>query len=86
MPAQSVVQLARETAIALKQASGLGFSAFSFNTTKAPFDDVRVRQAFTAAIDKKAILRAVFFGTGSVAYGAIPPSMGWVHDKDFIPH
>ena len=86
VPAQAVGQLARETAVVLKQASGLGFNAFSFNTTKAPFDDVRVRQAFTAAIDKQAILRAVFFGTGSVAYGAIPPSMGWVHDKAFTPH
>ncbi len=85
VPAQAVGPLGREAALVLKQASGLGFNAFSFNTTKAPFDDVRVRQAFTMAIDKQAILRAVFFGTGSVANGAIPPSMGWVHDAAFAP-
>jgi len=85
VPAQAVGALGREANITLKQASGLGFNAFSFNTTKAPFDNIKVRQAFTTAIDKQAILRAVYFGTGSAAYGAIPPSMGWVHDKDFAP-
>jgi peptide/nickel transport system substrate-binding protein len=86
VPAQAVGQLGRETSITLKQASGLGFNAFSFNTTKPPFNDVKVRQAFTTAIDKQAILRAVYFGTGSVAWGAIPPSMGWVHDAAFAPY
>ena len=86
VPAQTVGTLSREAGITLKQASGLGFNAFSFNTTKAPFNNIRVRQAFTSAIDKQAILRAVYFGTGSVAYGAIPPSMGWVHDANFAPY
>uniref|UniRef100_UPI0025DED8F3 ABC transporter substrate-binding protein n=1 Tax=Tardiphaga sp. TaxID=1926292 RepID=UPI0025DED8F3 len=86
VPAQTVGQLGREATITLKQAPGLGFNAFSFNTTRPPFNDVRVRQAFTTAIDKQAILRVVYFGTGSVAQGAIPPSMGWVHDPAFTPY
>jgi peptide/nickel transport system substrate-binding protein len=86
VPAQAVGQLGREANLALKQSPGLGFNAFSFNTAKPPFNDVRVRQAFTTAIDKQAILRAVYFGTGSVAQGAIPPSMAWVHDPAFYPY
>jgi peptide/nickel transport system substrate-binding protein len=85
VPAQAVGGLGREAGITLKQASGLGFNAFSFNITRPPFNDVRVRQAFTTAIDKQAILRAVYFGTGSVAQGAIPPSMAWVYDGAFAP-
>ena len=85
VPAQAVGALGRESDITLKQASGLGFNAFSFNTGKPPFNDVRVRQAFTSAIDKQAILRAVYFGTGNVAHGAIPPSIAWAHDAAFIP-
>lgn len=85
VPAQAVGALGRDGGITLKQAVGLGFNAFSFNTTKAPFDDVRVRQAFTTAIDKQAVLRAVFFGAGSVAHGAIPPSMAWAFDPAFAP-
>jgi peptide/nickel transport system substrate-binding protein len=79
VPAQAVSTLSRESSITLMQSSGLGFSAFSFNNTRAPFNDVRVRQAFTAAIDKQAVLRAVYFGTGTIASGGIPPSIGWAH-------
>ncbi|HSV84314.1 MAG TPA: ABC transporter substrate-binding protein [Ramlibacter sp.] len=86
VPAQSVAQLARESNLTLKQMPGLGFNAFSFNTAKAPFDDVRVRRAFTTAVDKQAILRAVYFGTGSIAQGAIPPTMSWAYDADFVPY
>jgi peptide/nickel transport system substrate-binding protein len=86
VPAQGVSQLAREASLTLKQSPGLGFNAFSFNTAKAPFDDVRVRQAFTTAIDKQAILRAVYFGTGSIAQGAIPPTMSWAYDAEFAPY
>jgi peptide/nickel transport system substrate-binding protein len=86
VPAQAVAQLGPESGITLQQARGLGFNAFSFNTTKPPFSDVRIRQAFTTAIDRQAILRAVYFGTGSVAYGAIPPSITWAHDPDFAPY
>jgi peptide/nickel transport system substrate-binding protein len=86
VPAQAVGQLGREANLALKQSPGLGFNAFSFNTAKPPFNDVRVRQAFTTAIDKQAILRAVYFGTGNVAWGAIPPAMTWAHDPDFAPY
>lgn len=86
VPAQAVGQLSREANITLKQAPGLGFNAFSFNTTKPPFNDARVRQAFTMAVDKQAVQRAVYFGTGSVAHGAIPPSMAWAHDANFTPY
>jgi peptide/nickel transport system substrate-binding protein len=85
VPGQTVAALSREASITLKQMPGLGFNAFSFNTTRAPFNDARVRQAFTLAVDKTAVQRAVFFGTGSVAYGAIPPSIGWAHDANFAP-
>lgn len=34
----------------------------NFNSTRPPFDDVRVRQAVAYAIDKQALVDAVFFG------------------------
>jgi peptide/nickel transport system substrate-binding protein len=38
------------------------------------------------AVDKQAVQRAVYFGTGAVAYGAIPPSIGWAYDASFAPY
>lgn len=86
VPAQAVGQLGREASVTLKQSPGLGFNAFSFNNTRPPFNDQRVRQAFTTAIDKQAVQRAVFFGTGGLASGGIPPSIAWAHDAAFMPY
>lgn len=46
---------------------------FGFNTTKAPFDDIKVRQAFAQAFDREAWTRDIFGGLGSVAYSFVPP-------------
>lgn len=86
VPPQSVAQLGREPNIAVKQQPGLGFNAFSFNTTRAPFNDARVRRAFAASMDPDVIQRVVYFNTGAPAYGPIPPSIGWAHDKNFKPN
>ena len=82
VPPQAVPQVESDAALDLKQSPGLGFNAFSFNTTAAPFDDARIRQAFSMAVDPAVILQAGYFGAGSVSFGAIPPSMGWAYDPD----
>jgi peptide/nickel transport system substrate-binding protein len=85
VPPQSVAQLGREANISVRQQPGLGFNAFSFNTTRAPFNDARVRKAFVAAFDPDVVQRVVYFNTGAPAYGPIPPSIGWAHDRNFKP-
>lgn len=44
-----------------------------FKTKQPPFDDVRVRQAFTLAIDQEVIADKVLAGIGKPAYGMTPP-------------
>jgi oligopeptide transport system substrate-binding protein len=46
---------------------------FGFNTTKPPFDDPKVRQAFNYAIDKEKINQVVIRDLGKTAYGILPP-------------
>jgi dipeptide transport system substrate-binding protein len=46
----------------------------------APFDDARVRKALNMAINKNAILDAVFQGAGQIAKNPIPPTMWSYND------
>ncbi|WP_075180931.1 ABC transporter substrate-binding protein [Pantoea sp. 1.19] len=61
--------------LALHDFPGLNVGYLAFNLRKKPFDDVRVRQALNYAVDKKAIVEAVFGQSGSVADSLMPPGM-----------
>ncbi|WNB86783.1 ABC transporter substrate-binding protein [Cellulomonas sp. ATA003] len=45
-----------------------------FNTSRAPFDDVRVRQALIAAVDRQAVVESISFGQWDAAEGYLTPS------------
>ncbi|MBS0536235.1 MAG: ABC transporter substrate-binding protein [Proteobacteria bacterium] len=59
---------------------GLNIGYLAYNTTKKPFDDVRVRKAVNMAMNKKAIVDAVFLSSGVPAINPIPPTM-WSYNK-----
>ena len=59
--------------------SSIGYVAY--NTTRKPFDDVRVRKAINMAISKKAIVAGVYLDFGAVANSPIP-STQWSHKAD----
>ena len=82
VPPQALSQVTSTPGIELKQSPGLGFSAFSFNTTRAPFDDPALRRAFAMATDPTVIVQAAYFGAATPAFGPIPPSMPWAWDPD----
>jgi len=44
------------------------------NNERAPFNDVRVRQALAATIDKDALVELALFGQGEPTHSPIPPS------------
>jgi dipeptide transport system substrate-binding protein len=71
----------RTPGIEVLEQPGLNIGYLSYNTTKKPFDDVRVRKALNMAIDKKAIIDAVYLSTGIAAKNPIPPSM-WSYNDD----
>jgi dipeptide transport system substrate-binding protein len=60
---------------------GLNVGYLAFNTEKAPFDNKLVRQALNHAINKDAIISAVFQGAGQAAKNPIPPTMWSYNDS-----
>ncbi len=66
--------------INLMEKEGLNVGYLGFNTEKAPFDNKMVRQALSLAINKQAIIDAVFQGAGKVAKNPIPPTIWSYND------
>ena len=66
--------------VVMLEQAGLNIGYLAYNTTKKPFDDVRVRKAINMAIDKKAIVSAVYLSTGVAAVNPIPPTQ-WSYNK-----
>jgi len=67
--------------INLLQQEGLNVGYLAYNTMVAPFDNAKVRKALNMAINKQAILDAVFQGAGKIAINPIPPTI-WSYKTD----
>lgn len=59
---------------------GLNVGYLGFNTEKKPFDDVKVRRALNMAVNKAAIIDAIFQGAGKAATNPIPPTI-WSYNE-----
>ncbi len=65
----------------LLEQPGLNIGYLAYNTQKKPFDDLRVRKALNMAINKKAIIDAVFLSAGVPATNPMPPII-WSYKAD----
>ncbi|GAB4347982.1 MAG: ABC transporter substrate-binding protein [Gammaproteobacteria bacterium] len=72
--------MAKDPDINLMQQEGLNVGYLAFNTERKPFDNKKVRQALNMAINKQAIIDAVFQGAGKVAKNPIPPTI-WSYNE-----
>ncbi|MCC7151778.1 MAG: ABC transporter substrate-binding protein [Rubrivivax sp.] len=70
----------KDAKITVLEQPGLNVGYLAYNTQKKPFDDVRVRKAVNMAINKQAIIDAVYMSTGIAAKNPIPPTMWSYND------
>jgi len=76
-----IEQMRAEEGITVMEQEGLNVGYLGFNTEKAPFDNVQVRQALNMAVNKQAIIDAVFQGAGAIAKNPLPPTI-WSYNED----
>jgi len=75
-----IAQLQADPNLTVMEQEGLNIGYMSYNVTEAPFDNVNVRKALSMAIDKAAIIEAVYQGAGEDAKNLIPPTMWSYND------
>ncbi|MGE0847071.1 MAG: ABC transporter substrate-binding protein [Flavobacteriaceae bacterium] len=75
-----IEKLKSDPNLQVMEQAGLNVGYLAYNTKVAPFDNAKVRKALNMAINKQAILDAVFQGAGAVAKNPIPPTMWSYND------
>ncbi|MED4781814.1 glutathione ABC transporter substrate-binding protein [Brevibacillus choshinensis] len=75
LPVTEIDRVKSSAQIDLYRSEGLGTEFVGFNTKKKPFDDVRVRQAISYAIETDAIIQGVFNQVGTKANSAMSPKV-----------
>ncbi len=81
-PSQSDLDVIEERAdLKLLEKPGLNIGFWAFNTSKAPFNNAKVRRALALAVDKTSILDAVYLGQATRAKGLVP-SASWAYQSD----
>jgi len=77
IPTQRVAQLKDDDSITLAATPSNDYWYLALNEARAPWNDVRVRQAIAYAIDRDAIVQATSYGTAVANQVAIPKGNPW---------
>ncbi|WP_159588788.1 ABC transporter substrate-binding protein [Chelativorans xinjiangense] len=78
--AADVEEMKADPNLKVMEQEGLNVAYLAYNTTQEPFDKVEVRKALNMAINKEAIVEAVFQGQATPAKNPIPPTMWSYND------
>ncbi len=69
----------------LREVPSLSIDYYGFDTSRPPFQDVRVRQAIAAAVDWRRIARLALLDERGVATSMVPPGIPGRSDRDVVP-
>jgi peptide/nickel transport system substrate-binding protein/dipeptide transport system substrate-binding protein len=76
---QDIDQAEKDPNLKVLSQAGFNLGFLAYNVTHAPLDQLKVRQALDMAIDKPAIIKAVYQSAGQLAENALPPGQ-WSYD------
>lgn len=84
--ATDIPRLEQHPDIRVYKTPGVGAQQFRFNLTKKPFDDARVRQAISYAIDRPSIVKNLVASFARPSTGALTPIMRGYVNLGEIPY
>ncbi|WP_339724937.1 ABC transporter substrate-binding protein SapA [uncultured Paraglaciecola sp.] len=85
LPAHSELEVIRQQDdLVLDEKPGLNVGFWAFNTSKPPFNNPEVRRALGMAIDKNALIDAIYFNSAILAKNIVPPT-SWAFQSDVKP-
>lgn len=76
--------ISKRADVDVQESTAMNIGFWAFNTAKAPFNHVKVRQALAMAINRDAILQAVYFGHATAANSVLPPT-SWAYNANLEP-
>lgn len=76
--------ISKRADVKVQQQTSMNVGFWAFNTSRAPFDNSKVRRALSMAINRDAILQAVYFDQAEAATSLLPPT-SWGHNPTLLP-
>jgi peptide/nickel transport system substrate-binding protein len=86
VPSADIARLEKTPGIRVTKIPGVGMQQFRFNVTKKPFDDTRVRQAISYAINRRAIVDSLVKSFAVPSTSALTPIMRGYVNLGEIPY
>jgi peptide/nickel transport system substrate-binding protein len=79
VPVEQIPVLSEDPDLTIFKVETPRTTTLHLNMSRAPFNDLKVRQAVAYAIDKESIVIATLEGAGSAAIGPMAPTEGWAN-------
>lgn len=87
VPREQLASIKERLGDQLHVAPYLGTYYYAVNSAKKPFDDVRIRQALSMAIDREFLADEIFSGSMIPAYSLVPPGIAnYVENPPELPY
>ena len=82
----NLVQAKKDPTLVVQPVTGSSSTIIVLNSHKAPFNDIRLRQAFNYALDREALNKGYYSDSRLAAYGPLEPSNPYYDAKGQLPH
>ena len=78
---QDIDAISKNTNLKLQEREGVNIGYLTMNTSKKPFDNLKVRQAMAYALNRPSYITAIYLGRATQAVNPIPPTV-WSYNKE----